>query len=71
MLYYQTVSPDLIGVLKKLIQLEELKSFRLVSGTSLALQTEYRQSIDIDLFTSGNKRKTNNACKKNYTLPRY
>ncbi len=33
------------------MQLDELKSFRLVGGTSLALQIGHRTSVDIDLFT--------------------
>lgn len=31
--------------------LEELKSFRIVGGTSLSLQRGHRESVDIDLFT--------------------
>jgi len=34
------------------MQLSELSSFRLVGGTSLALQIGHRRSIDIDLFTN-------------------
>lgn len=52
MLHYETVSSDLIDVLKKLMKLNELNSFRLVGGTSLALQIGHRKSIDIDLFTN-------------------
>lgn len=52
MLHYETVSPGLTNVLKQLMQLEELNSFRLVGGTSLALQLGHRKSIDIDLFTN-------------------
>jgi len=33
------------------MQLEDLKDFRLVGGTSLSLQLGHRMSIDIDLFT--------------------
>ena len=51
MLYYQTTSPNLVEVLKQLMQLDELNSFRLVGGTSLALQIGHRKSVDIDLFT--------------------
>jgi hypothetical protein len=51
MLYYQTVSPDLLTVLQQLMELRELYDFRVVGGTSLALQIGHRGSIDIDLFT--------------------
>src|SRR5438132_167546 len=51
MLYYEAVSPDLIDVLRQLMKMEELTPFRLVGGTSLALQIGHRKSIDIDLFT--------------------
>ncbi|MDQ6815218.1 MAG: nucleotidyl transferase AbiEii/AbiGii toxin family protein [Bacteroidota bacterium] len=52
MLYYQTISPGLRDVLNKLMQLNELALFRLVGGTSLALQIGHRKSIDIDLFSN-------------------
>lgn len=51
MLHYETVSPHLLSVLKKIQQLPELSAFRLVGGTSLALQIGHRISVDIDLFT--------------------
>ena len=50
-LHYQTVVPFLHSVLEELMDAEELKSFRLVGGTSLSLQLGHRQSVDIDLFT--------------------
>ncbi|MBN2788135.1 MAG: nucleotidyl transferase AbiEii/AbiGii toxin family protein [Paludibacteraceae bacterium] len=50
-LFYNTISPLLLATLKKLMQAEELKSFRLVGGTSLSLQLGHRESVDIDLFT--------------------
>jgi hypothetical protein len=46
-----TVSEDIINALKKLMNYDELSSFRLAGGTSLSLQFGHRQSIDIDLFT--------------------
>lgn len=51
MLHYQTVSPNLLTVLKKIQQLPKLSAFRLVGGTSLSLQIGHRISVDIDLFT--------------------
>ena len=51
MLYYQTVSPGLISLLKKLFSINELNDFVLVGGTSLSLQYGHRKSVDIDLFT--------------------
>lgn len=50
-LHYETISPLLLSILKKLMSSDILKDFRLVGGTSLALQRGHRHSIDIDLFT--------------------
>lgn len=51
MLQTKSVSPGLLAVLDKLMQLPELDGFRLVGGTALALQLGHRISVDIDLFT--------------------
>lgn len=50
MLQTQTVVPDLLELLKKLMDEKMFSSFNLVGGTSLALQFGHRNSIDIDLF---------------------
>lgn len=50
MLHYQTIEPQTLELLRKLMQIEEFKGLRLVGGTSLALQIGHRQSVDIDLF---------------------
>lgn len=50
-LYYNTVTPQLLGVLEKLMHSEEFNAFRLVGGTALSLFKGHRESIDIDLFT--------------------
>lgn len=50
-IYLNTVSVVLWDVLKQLMTLEVLNSFRLVGGTSLSLQLGHRASVDIDLFT--------------------
>lgn len=50
-LHYETVSPFLLSILKKLMFSEIFHDFRLVGGTALALQRGHRRSIDIDLFT--------------------
>ena len=50
-LHFETVSPTLIKMLQQLMKLESMKDFRLVGGTSLALQRGHRRSIDLDLFT--------------------
>lgn len=52
MLQTQTVYPETLGVLKKLMQDPLLKQFYLVGGTALALQIGHRISVDIDLFTN-------------------
>jgi predicted nucleotidyltransferase component of viral defense system len=50
-LYYNTVTPYLLKVLKQLMAAKEFEKFRLVGGTSLSLQRGHRFSVDIDLFT--------------------
>ncbi len=50
-LFYKTVSPLLLGVLKSLMASKEFDKFRLVGGTGLSLYRGHRESIDIDLFT--------------------
>lgn len=50
MLYRETVSTQLLGLLKRLMGIDELASLRLVGGTALALQIGHRNSVDIDLF---------------------
>jgi predicted nucleotidyltransferase component of viral defense system len=54
MLYYETIEPELLELLTKLLKIEEFKELRLVGGTSLALQYGHRKSVDIDLFGSLN-----------------
>ena len=51
MLHYYAVPPDLLSVLRQLMQMPLLQTFRLAGGTSLALQLGHRLSVDIDLFT--------------------
>jgi predicted nucleotidyltransferase component of viral defense system len=51
MLYYQTVSPGALSLLKQLMNIPELNTFCLVGGTSLSLQLGHRISIDLDFFT--------------------
>lgn len=46
-----TVSPALMDVLRSLMALDDLSSFRLVGGTCLSLLMGHRISVDIDLFT--------------------
>jgi hypothetical protein len=50
MLQKQTVAPELLELLMKLMLEETFDNFNLVGGTSLALQIGHRNSIDIDLF---------------------
>jgi hypothetical protein len=51
MFYKETVEPETLGLLKNLMELEELNQFRLVGGTALSLLFGHRKSIDLDLFT--------------------
>jgi len=45
------ISPHTFQLIQQLQSLPELTGFYLVGGTSLALQLNHRNSIDIDLFT--------------------
>jgi len=49
-MFTQTVLPETLDILKKVMQVDSLKTTRLVGGTSLALQLDHRFSVDIDLF---------------------
>lgn len=53
MLHYEAVSPGTLNLLRRLMQVPELKNFRLAGGTSLALQFGHRISVDLDFFTNG------------------
>jgi len=50
MLQTQTVVPDLVELLKKLMLEKSFSNYNLVGGTALALQIGHRNSVDIDLF---------------------
>ena len=55
MLFYTTIHPQTLQLLKDLQDLESLKEYILVGGTSLALQIGHRISIDLDLFAYSDK----------------
>jgi len=50
MLFYETIAPETLMLLKKIQSLEEFEETRLVGGTALALQIGHRKSIDLDFF---------------------
>ena len=50
-LFYKTVSPLLLSILKTIMAAKEFDEFRLVGGTGLSLYRGHRESVDIDLFT--------------------
>ena len=52
MLHTETIAPTTLELLKKIMRDENLPSFLLVDGTSLALQIGHRISADLDLFTN-------------------
>jgi len=52
MLFTNTVQPDTLILLDKLMQVPELSEFLLVGGTNLSLRFGHRISIDLDLFTN-------------------
>jgi hypothetical protein len=53
MLHLATVEPRTFGLLKQLQAIPELKEYRLVGGTALALLIGHRKSVDLDLFCYG------------------
>jgi hypothetical protein len=53
MLHYEQISNEMKSLLIRLMEIKELLPFRLVGGTSLALQLGHRTSVDIDLFAGG------------------
>lgn len=50
-LHYETVSPDLLKSLRKLMGSPAFSPFYLVGGTALSLRLGHRISVDIDLFS--------------------
>lgn len=54
MLYYETVRPSTLALLKKIMAVPELEDFNLAGGTALALQLGHRISIDLDFFGQSN-----------------
>ena len=50
MLQTQTIVPELLELLKKIMNENLFQDYFLVGGTSLSLQLGHRNSIDIDLF---------------------
>ena len=52
MLFFSTISPKALELLKELQDLPLLNDFYLVGGTALALKYGHRVSIDLDFFSS-------------------
>ena len=50
MLYYQTIDAKTLELLTALQSIPAFSNMRLAGGTSLALQTGHRKSIDLDFF---------------------
>lgn len=50
MLYTNTIYPETLDLLNKIMLFPELKNFALAGGTSLALQIGHRISYDLDFF---------------------
>ena len=53
MLHLETVTPETLDLIRKLMQEKCLEHFKLVGGTALALKLGHRTSVDIDLFSQG------------------
>ena len=52
-LYYETVDPELLALIKDVFKDPFFNSYRLVGGTALALQIGHRGPKDADLFSDG------------------
>ena len=52
MLHIKTVEPHTFSILKKLMEIPELKDFSIVGGTALSLLYGHRVSVDLDLFSN-------------------
>ncbi len=50
MLHFETIEPETLDLLKKLMSTNLFAEARLVGGTALALQLGHRKSVDLDLF---------------------
>ena len=50
MLFFETIAPSTLSLLKRLQALDHLAETRLVGGTALALQLGHRISVDLDIF---------------------
>lgn len=50
MLFYKTIEPSTLDLLKKIQSESFFRECRLVGGTSLAMQLGHRKSIDLDFF---------------------
>ena len=70
MLQTQTIAPATLQLLTRMMQDPELRSFRLVGGTALALQLGHRISVDLDLFTDTafDEQQLREYLEKNYGL---
>lgn len=68
-LHTETVSPELMNLLQKLMKEEILHPFALAGGTALALRFGHRTSVDLDMFTCAAMKLnaiTNRGCKKDF-----
>jgi len=65
-LHYNTTTPLLLGILRKLMEMDEFDIFRLVGGTALSLYRGHRLSADIDLFTASSYGTVNFSKLENY-----
>lgn len=52
MLFYNTVYPKTLQLLKKIQSTQTLRDVPLAGGTSLALQIGHRISVDLDFFST-------------------
>ena len=55
MLYFETIEPDTLSLLRRLFANKLFENFFLAGGTGLALQLGHRKSFDLDFFGTDSK----------------
>lgn len=70
-LFENTVSTEMLSLLKKLMKDGMFNDLRLVGGTALSLLIGHRKSIDIDLFTDKTNTKFDTNALADYLVPNF
>ncbi len=67
MLHFETIIPETRFILEDLMQKEDLKNYRLVGGTALALYKGHRISDDLDMLLDS----LWNVAKRHHLQPQF